>query len=171
MRDSPAVRIPPARGLGGEAALSVSSLPTGLPPGLVMSCTPFTTLTEEIRLKRGVSGLGFNIIGGTDYQPNCKDSAIYVSKIKVDGPAALDGRLNEQDQILAINGRELNNVTHQEAVEIFRNSGDVVTLLVLKKIRIKNNQNKRSSLSPLVMAVLGLTVLALCAYAKYHRRL
>ncbi|XP_051872540.1 synaptojanin-2-binding protein isoform X1 [Pristis pectinata] len=135
-----------------------------------MSCTSFTTLTEEIRLKRGASGLGFNIIGGTDYQPNCKDSAIYVSKIKDDGPAALDGRLKERDQILAINGQELDNVTHQEAVEIFRNSGDVVTLLVLKKI-IKNNQNSKSTLSPLVMAALGITVLAICVYVKYRRRL
>lgn len=136
-----------------------------------MSCAAVATLTEEIRLKRGVAGLGFNIIGGTDYQPNCKDSAIYVSKIKVDGPAALDGRLKEQDQILAINGQKLDNVTHQEAVEIFRNSGNEVTLLVLKKIRIENDQNNKASVSQLVMAILGITVLAMCVYMKYRRRL
>ncbi|XP_032882720.1 synaptojanin-2-binding protein-like [Amblyraja radiata] len=136
-----------------------------------MSCAAVATLTEEIRLKRGVAGLGFNIIGGTDYQPNCKDSAIYVSKIKVDGPAALDGRLKEQDQILAINGQKLDNVTHQEAVEIFRNSGNEVTLLVLKKIRIENDQNNKASVSQLVMAILGITVLAMCVYVKYRRRL
>lgn len=136
-----------------------------------MSCAAVATLTEKIRLKRGVAGLGFNIIGGTDYQPNCKDSAIYVSKIKVDGPAALDGRLKEQDQILAINGQKLDNVTHQEAVEIFRNSGNEVTLLVLKKIRIENDQNNKASVSQLVMAILGITVLAMCVYVKYRRRL
>uniref|UniRef100_UPI00398EE054 synaptojanin-2-binding protein n=1 Tax=Pristiophorus japonicus TaxID=55135 RepID=UPI00398EE054 len=116
-------------------------------------------------------GLGFNIIGGTDHQHICNDSAIYVSKIKEDGPAALDGRLKKQDQIVAINGRELCNLTHQEAVEIFRNSGDEVTLLVLKKMRIKNNQNDESALSPLVVAVLGMTVLAMFVYVKYRRRL
>lgn len=136
-----------------------------------MSCAAVATLTEEIRLKRGVAGLGFNIIGGTDYQPNCKDSAIYVSKIKVDGPAALDGRLKEQDQILAINGQKLDDVTHLEAVEIFRNSGNEVTLLVLKKIRIENDQNNKASVSQLVMAILGITVLAMCVYVKYRRRL
>ncbi|XP_078262384.1 synaptojanin-2-binding protein [Rhinoraja longicauda] len=136
-----------------------------------MSCAAVANLTDEICLKRGVAGLGFNIIGGTDYQPNCKDGAIYVSKIKDDGPAALDGRLKEQDQILAINGRKLDNVTHQEAVEIFRNSGNVVTLLVLKKIRIENNQNNKASVSQLVIAVLGITVLAMCVYVKYRRRL
>lgn len=61
----------------------------------------FSTVTFYLHLSLFI-GLGFNIIGGTDYQPNCKDSAIYVSKIKVDGPAALDGRLKEQDQILAV---------------------------------------------------------------------
>ncbi|XP_067895642.1 synaptojanin-2-binding protein [Heterodontus francisci] len=136
-----------------------------------MSYTSFDTLTEEISLKRGTSGLGFNIIGGTDHQHFCSSNAIYVTKIKEDGPAALDGRLKEQDQILAINGRELCNVTHQEAVEIFRNSGDEVTLLVLKKIKTKNNQNEKSGLSPLVLAVLGITVLAMFAYVKYRRRL
>ncbi|XP_078419269.1 synaptojanin-2-binding protein [Cetorhinus maximus] len=136
-----------------------------------MSCASFETLTEEIRLKRGASGLGFNIIGGTDHQHFCNDSAIYVTKIKKDGPAALDGRLKEQDQILAINGRELCNLTHQEAVEIFRSSGDEVTLLVLKKIKTKNNQIDVSGFSPLVLASLGIAVLAMFVYVKYRRRL
>ncbi|XP_059810621.1 synaptojanin-2-binding protein [Hypanus sabinus] len=163
-------RFPLVRGSGSAVAFGGFILPAGVSSGVGMSCTPYTTLTEEISLKRGASGLGFNIIGGTDYQPNCKDSAIYVSKIKPHGPADLDGRLKEQDQILAINGRELANVTHQEAVEIFRNSGDVVTLLVSKKV-IKNNQSSKLTLSPVVMAVLGFTVLAMCIYVKYRRRL
>ncbi|XP_072341971.1 synaptojanin-2-binding protein [Scyliorhinus torazame] len=145
--------------------------PVAAPPPLSMSCTSFETLTEEIRLKRGASGLGFNIIGGTDHQHFCNDSAIYVTKIKEEGPAALNGRLKEQDQILAINGRELCNLTHQEAVEIFRNSGDEVTLLVLKKIKTKNNQIDVSGFSPLVLAALGITVLAMFVYVKYRRRL
>ncbi|GCB74263.1 hypothetical protein scyTo_0003352 [Scyliorhinus torazame] len=118
-----------------------------------------------------IVGLGFNIIGGTDHQHFCNDSAIYVTKIKEEGPAALNGRLKEQDQILAINGRELCNLTHQEAVEIFRNSGDEVTLLVLKKIKTKNNQIDVSGFSPLVLAALGITVLAMFVYVKYRRRL
>lgn len=47
-------------------------------------------------------GLGFNIVGGVDQQYVLNDSGIYVSKIKEDGAAALDGRLQEGDKILAV---------------------------------------------------------------------
>ncbi|XP_019327603.1 PREDICTED: synaptojanin-2-binding protein [Aptenodytes forsteri] len=46
-------------------------------------------------------GLGFNIVGGTDQQYVSNDSSIYVSRIKKDGAAYLDGRLQEGDKILA----------------------------------------------------------------------
>ncbi|RXM96744.1 Synaptojanin-2-binding protein [Acipenser ruthenus] len=55
----------------------------------------------EIYLKRGPSGLGFNIVGGTDQQYISNDSGIYITKIKEQGAAALDGRLQEGDRILA----------------------------------------------------------------------
>lgn len=48
------------------------------------------------------AGLGFNIVGGVDQQYVVNDSGIYVSKIKGDGAAALDGRLQEGDKILAV---------------------------------------------------------------------
>lgn len=48
------------------------------------------------------SGLGFNIVGGVDQHYVANDSGIYVSKIKEDGPAALDGRLQEGDKILTV---------------------------------------------------------------------
>lgn len=50
-----------------------------------------------------VSGLGFNIVGGVDQQYLTNDTGIYVAKIKEDGAAALDGRLQEGDKILAVN--------------------------------------------------------------------
>lgn len=47
-------------------------------------------------------GLGFNIVGGLDQQYVLNDSGIYVAKIKENGAAALDGRLQEGDKILAV---------------------------------------------------------------------
>ncbi|XP_069016615.1 synaptojanin-2-binding protein isoform X2 [Embiotoca jacksoni] len=88
----------------------------------------------DIKLKRGPAGLGFNIVGGVDQQYVVNDSGIYVSKIKDDGAAALDGRLQEGDKILAINGVELENQTHRAVVELFRTAGDDVDLQVLKKL-------------------------------------
>ena len=47
-------------------------------------------------------GLGFNIVGGTDQQYVSNDSGIFVSRIKENGAAALDGRLQEGDKILSV---------------------------------------------------------------------
>lgn len=47
-------------------------------------------------------GLGFNIVGGVDQNYVLNDSSIFVSKIKEDGAAALDGRLQEGDKILSV---------------------------------------------------------------------
>ncbi|XP_018537229.1 synaptojanin-2-binding protein [Lates calcarifer] len=87
----------------------------------------------DIKLKRGPAGLGFNIVGGVDQQYVVNDSGIYVSKIKEDGAAGLDGRLQEGDKILAINGIMLADRTHKAAVELFRTAGEDVELRVLKK--------------------------------------
>lgn len=46
--------------------------------------------------------MGFNIVGGVDQQYVANDNGIYVAKIKEDGAAALDGRLEEGDKILAV---------------------------------------------------------------------
>ncbi|XP_070697842.1 synaptojanin-2-binding protein [Pempheris klunzingeri] len=88
----------------------------------------------DIKLRRGPAGLGFNIVGGVDQQYVVNDSGIYVSKIKEDGAAALDGRLQEGDKILAINGVTLEDRTHKAAVELFRTAGEDVELRVLKKL-------------------------------------
>ncbi|KAM4625601.1 deubiquitinase DESI2-like [Polymixia lowei] len=87
----------------------------------------------DINLKRGPAGLGFNIVGGLDQQYVLNDSGIYVSKIKEDGAAALDGRLREGDKILAINGIKLEDKTHGAAVDLFRTAGEDVLLSVQQK--------------------------------------
>ncbi|KAM8736361.1 deubiquitinase DESI2-like [Acanthopagrus schlegelii] len=87
----------------------------------------------DIKLKRGPAGLGFNIVGGVDQQYVANDNGIYVAKIKEDGAAALDGRLEEGDKILAINGVKLEDLTHKHAVDLFRTAGENVELRVLKK--------------------------------------
>lgn len=46
--------------------------------------------------------MGFNIVGGLDQQYVYNDSGIYVSKIKEDGAAGQDGRLQEGDKILSV---------------------------------------------------------------------
>ncbi|XP_023691741.1 synaptojanin-2-binding protein [Paramormyrops kingsleyae] len=87
----------------------------------------------DIQLKRGPAGLGFNIVGGVDQQFVSNDCGIYVAKIKDNGAAALDGRLQEGDKILAINGHKLDNLLHSAAVELFRSAGENVQLRVQQR--------------------------------------
>lgn len=96
------------------------------------SSSPLSSVVD-IQLKRGPAGLGFNIVGGVDQQYVVNDSGIYVSKIKEDGAAGLDGRLQEGDKILAINGIILDDRTHKAVVDLFRTAGEDVELRVLKK--------------------------------------
>ena len=49
-----------------------------------------------------ILGLGFNIRGGVDIPFVENDSGIFVTKIREDGAAYLDGRLREGDKILEV---------------------------------------------------------------------
>ncbi|KAF4787904.1 hypothetical protein TURU_165217 [Turdus rufiventris] len=93
---------------------------------------------EIISLTRRPSGLGFNIVGGTDQQYIANDNSIYVSWIKKDGAAYLDGRLQEGDKILAINGKDLKDLRHRDAVELFRNAGYHVSLKIQRRLQPQN---------------------------------
>ncbi|XP_071600619.1 synaptojanin-2-binding protein [Heliangelus exortis] len=93
---------------------------------------------EVICLTRRPSGLGFNIVGGTDQQYIANDNSIYVSRIKKDGAAYLDGRLQEGDKIVAINGKDLKDLRHKDAVELFRNAGYEVSLKIQRRLQPQN---------------------------------
>ncbi|XP_071834710.1 synaptojanin-2-binding protein-like [Apostichopus japonicus] len=85
---------------------------------------------EKIELLRGDKGLGFNIKGGID-QPHISTSeGIFVTKIREDGAAAVDGRLQKGDRILEINGTDVTRVQHSIAVDLFLSAGDKVVLVV-----------------------------------------
>ncbi|XP_034381281.1 synaptojanin-2-binding protein [Cyclopterus lumpus] len=124
----------------------------------------------DIKLKRGSAGLGFNIVGGVDQQYVINDNGVYVSKIKEDGAAGLDGRLHEGDKILAINGAKLEDLTHQVIVDLFRAAGEDVELRVLKKFPNHVNgptgsqPEPKSSVSPLEILVALAGVAAICAF-------
>lgn len=129
-----------------------------------------STNVVDIKLRRGPAGLGFNIVGGVDQQYVVNDSGIFVSKIKEDGAAALDGRLQEGDKILAINGDKLEDLTHKDAVELFRSAGENVELRVLKKMPIHVNgptgskPEEESSVFPLGILAVLVGAAAVCAF-------
>lgn len=85
-----------------------------------------------LTLERGEKGLGFNIKGGTDAPYVSGDTGIFISKVKDEGAAAKDGRLKVGDKIVEVNGKCLENVVHNVAVESFLTAGDSVTLTVIQ---------------------------------------
>ncbi|XP_060751352.1 disks large homolog 2 isoform X16 [Tachysurus vachellii] len=93
---------------------------------------PMLETVVEIKLIKGPKGLGFSIAGGVGNQHIPGDNSIYVTKIIDGGAAQKDCRLQVGDRLLMVNNYTLEEVTHEEAVAILKNTSDVVYLKVGK---------------------------------------
>ncbi|XP_031628819.1 disks large 1 tumor suppressor protein isoform X3 [Contarinia nasturtii] len=107
---------------------------------------PSTPKTVDIDLVKGNKGLGFSIAGGIGNQHIPGDNGIYVTKIMEGGAAHVDGRLSIGDKLVAVRTaslgeRNLENVTHEEAVATLKSITDKVTLVVGKTNLNLNNSN------------------------------
>jgi hypothetical protein len=80
----------------------------------------------EVELHRGSRGFGFSIRGGQEFDamPLC------VLNISKGGAADMDGRLQNDDHIVAINGQTTENMTHTAAANLILNSSSPLQLLV-----------------------------------------
>ncbi|KAM6969917.1 disks large homolog 2 isoform 19-T19 [Aplochiton taeniatus] len=93
---------------------------------------PMLETVIEIKLIKGPKGLGFSIAGGVGNQHIPGDNSIYVTKIIDGGAAQKDSRLQVGDRLLMVNNYTLEEVSHEEAVAILKNTSDVVYLKVGK---------------------------------------
>nr|CAB3265282.1 PTP tyrosine phosphatase [Phallusia mammillata] len=117
----------------------------GLPDDLVV-----------VRVKPNSEGwYGFNVKGGAD-----QNLPIVVSKVAPNSPASLSTpHLNEGDQVLQINGRDVSTHTHEQVVRFIRSTREhhSMQLVLLVRPVVMNNddstQQNNSSLAPVESSV------------------
>ncbi|XP_032873897.1 multiple PDZ domain protein isoform X3 [Amblyraja radiata] len=81
-----------------------------------------------IEISKGRTGLGLSIVGGADTLLG----AIIIHEVYEEGAAAKDGRLWAGDQILEVNGIDLRVATHDEAINVLRQTPQKVRLTVYR---------------------------------------
>ncbi|XP_027025712.2 inaD-like protein isoform X4 [Tachysurus fulvidraco] len=87
---------------------------------------------EHVNLLRPLTeGLGFSVVGLR--QDGVGPHGVFIKQVQTGSVADRDGRLQENDQILAINGIPLDhNITQQQAVAYLQQQRDRVELIVAK---------------------------------------
>ncbi|XP_039231998.1 protein lap4 isoform X27 [Drosophila yakuba] len=119
---------------GDEIKLTIQHDP--LPPGF-QSIEVVYVKTEEVLLSKAEGErLGMHIKGGLNGQrgnpADPSDEGVFVSKINSVGAARRDGRLKVGMRLLEVNGHSLLGASHQDAVNVLRNAGNEIQLVVCK---------------------------------------
>ncbi|XP_045076081.1 multiple PDZ domain protein-like, partial [Coregonus clupeaformis] len=122
--------VPPRSSVGTARNASSSSSgqsdwPTG--PDL-LSCPIIPGVDSTIEICKGHLGLGLSIVGGCDTLLG----AIIIHEVNDGGAAQRDGRLWAGDQVLEVNGIDLGQATHEEAIGVLRLTPQRVRLTVFR---------------------------------------
>ncbi|XP_011500510.1 PREDICTED: pro-interleukin-16-like [Ceratosolen solmsi marchali] len=113
----------------------------------------FSTFLTVVFVKGpGKKSLGFTIVGGRDSPKG--SIGIFVKSVLPAGQAAEDGRLRAGDEILALNGQICHDLTHREAVQLFRNiKNGPIALHLCRRVRNREAQvMKAKSCADLLLA-------------------
>ncbi|XP_008688070.1 multiple PDZ domain protein isoform X4 [Ursus maritimus] len=134
------VKLTIARGATEEPAaptslgITVSSSPPSTPEMRVDASTQKSEESEtfDVELTKNVHGLGITIagyIGDKKLEP----SGIFVKSITKSSAVEHDGRIQIGDQIIAVDGTNLQGFTNQQAVEVLRHTGPTVHLTLMRR--------------------------------------
>ncbi|XP_048148752.1 multiple PDZ domain protein isoform X12 [Corvus hawaiiensis] len=121
--------VPPSSSPEPEAVKNTSRSST---PAMLTSdpatCPIIPGCETTIDISKGRTGLGLSIVGGADTLLG----AIIIHEVYEEGAASKDGRLWAGDQILEVNGIDLRNATHDEAINVLRQTPQKVRLTVYR---------------------------------------
>ncbi|XP_030635367.1 protein scribble homolog isoform X1 [Chanos chanos] len=118
-----------------------SGLPFNVEP-----CSPAGTGNRQrlaTCLIRNDKGLGFSIAGGKGSTPyRTGDTGIFISRIAEGGAAHRDNILQVGDRVISINGVDMTEARHDQAVALLTGTAPTITLLV------ERDQNENAGGSP-----------------------
>ncbi|XP_043570504.1 multiple PDZ domain protein isoform X8 [Chiloscyllium plagiosum] len=127
----------------GAAEDSLPAAPQGLPA--LPSVPPVAEEPEpvccqsvdgeifDVKLTKDVHGLGITIAGYVG-DKNLEPSGIFVKSITRGSAVEQDGRIHIGDQIIAVDGTNIQSFTNQQAVEMLRHTGQTVCLILMRKV-------------------------------------
>ena len=78
-----------------------------------------------VELEKTPEGFGFNVMGGREQK-----CPIYISRIIPGGYSDRQGNLRRGDQILSVNGEDLEGAEHSQAVDLLKNAQGKIKLVV-----------------------------------------
>ncbi|XP_046904878.1 multiple PDZ domain protein-like isoform X2 [Hypomesus transpacificus] len=86
----------------------------------------------DVELTKNAQGLGITIAGYVG-DKNSEPSGIFVKSITKDSAVEQDGRIHVGDQIIAVDGMNIQGFTNQQAVEVLRHTGQTVLLKLVRR--------------------------------------
>ncbi|KAK9972442.1 hypothetical protein ABG768_025749, partial [Culter alburnus] len=86
----------------------------------------------DVSLTKNAQGLGITIAGYVG-DKSSEPSGIFVKSISRDSAVEQDGRIHVGDQIIAVDGVDIQGYTNQQAVEVLRHTGQTVNLKLVRR--------------------------------------
>ncbi|XP_050309047.1 muscle M-line assembly protein unc-89-like isoform X2 [Anthonomus grandis grandis] len=138
--ESSVSRTPSPHGMRKFSVVSANrtrNAPPKCAPSVLRSPRGARTCDKTITFVKGPGkkSLGFSVVGGRDSPRG--PMGVYVKTIFKEGQAAESGVLQEGDELLSINGKTFDGLSHTEAVNLFKTikTGNVVIAVASKPFR------------------------------------